>query len=345
MNFLRLLATDLRERHILPAVLLLVVLVIAIPVFAGFALSKSSTPPVIPTAPVSTNPPRGLPAPSSETLLAETPPTQHWTTYKGTERDPFTDPNGAASTATPTSSTPAAAPATTPATPSTTTKPSSPSSAKTHTSTTTTPKAAPKSLSADEAYSVNGQATYGGETDSLANIQRLAPLPANVPAMVYLGVVKGGKYAAFLLGSDDQIHGTDGVKLKCTPSANPCEVIEMSVGERLKLTLTGTNLSVSNFTFTLTSITALKLASASAAKGARESVSAEGALLASQSTATALANFVYEAKIGALVYRSTPATGTTGASGSSSATGATGATDESALHARLALAGFDGVAS
>ena len=63
MSFFKTLQTDLRERQIFPAVVVLAVLAIAIPIAAPVVLGKVSTPPAAPavTAPVA--PPAGVASP------------------------------------------------------------------------------------------------------------------------------------------------------------------------------------------------------------------------------------------------------------------------------------------
>ncbi len=64
----------------------------------------------------------------------------------------------------------------------------------------TSPKPAPSSLASDQIYTVNVSASYGSQTGTLDNLERLTPLPPNIAAeVVFLGVMKGAKDAAFLL--------------------------------------------------------------------------------------------------------------------------------------------------
>jgi hypothetical protein len=331
MSFLRSLAADLRERQVLPAVLMLGILALAIPIFAGIALSKSSAPPPIPTAPVNAAPPNGLPAPSQETLLAETPPTQKWRVYKGTEPNPFRPAPTAASTTaasstTNASTTPTPTPATTtPATttPATTTPATTTPKAKTVT-TKTTPSA-PSSLGSDEAYAIDGTASYGSEQDTLDNIQRLTPLPANIAAeVVYLGVVKGGKRAAFLLTDAVAAKLTSSGSVKCVPSPSNCEVIELTSGEQLTLTPSASGTGISTFNFKLNSIHAVKFAKSAQASAARQSASATGSQFIAQSTSIGLASFFYSANLGALLYAKPATAGSTGSSGVSGSSGSSG---------------------
>jgi hypothetical protein len=316
MSFLRSLATDLRERQVLPAVVLLVILVVGIPIYATVALSKSSTPTPISPPVVDTAPPAGTPAPTPELALVQAAPAQSHTLYKGTEPNPLSRAGSTPpkTTPPPAKTTPTPAATTTPTVTTTTPPATHPTTTTTHHY--TTPKSAPSSLSSNEAYEIAAVSTYGDQKDTLDNLQRLSPLPANVNAeLVYLGVLKGGKQAVFLLTGavPTTLTGTTGVK--CVPSSSDCQVIELAVGDQLTLTPTS-GAAASTFTFKLSSIGAQKFSSSSAAKAARASTSAAGQVLISQSTSMGLASFFYDSGIGALLYESS--------TGSTSSTGAIG---------------------
>ncbi|HEX2703070.1 MAG TPA: hypothetical protein VHM72_06530 [Solirubrobacteraceae bacterium] len=321
-SFLRSLAADLRERHVLPAVVLLALLAIGIPVYATAALSKSPTPATINPAPVDATPPHGTPAPGQALVLVQTPQSQHYTVYKGHERNPFaTTASSSSAKPSKTSSSPTAS--TPVSTPSKTITPNVP-----HPS-STAPKSesAPAKLSDKQVYTINGVSTYGSEKDTLNDIERLTPLPANATEMVYLGVVKGGKYAAFELGGVP-ISGITHHSAICVPSDGDCQVIELPVGR--KLTLRAASSSISTFTFELKSISAKKFTSNSAATAAREAASTLGEAILAKLSSVGLGAFVYKVDSGVVVYEpqapTTGASGATGTSGTSGASGTTGST-------------------
>ena len=316
MNFLRSLAADLRERQVLPAVVLLALLAIAIPVYATIALATSPTPVTINPVPVDVTPPDGAPAPGQALLTVETPQVQHYTVYKGQEPNPFrTDTPAAPATSSAKSPTTVTTPATTITTkPSITTKP---------TVTHTAPKseAAPTKLSDDEAYTIDGTSSYGSETDSLDDVQRLTPLPANVAEVVYLGVTHHGEKAVFLLTDTVAAKLTAASSVKCLPSQSACQVVELEPGQQFQLTPTSAGGSLATFTFKLSSIEAKTYGSSSAAKSARTGISVAGEQIVSQSTSTVLPSFVYDAGTGALLYEPGASQGSTGASGATGASG------------------------
>jgi hypothetical protein len=127
MKLARKLMADLRERQILPAVVLLALLAIAIPFGASVALSKVTVPTLPPDATGSApKVPAGLPVPARELdVLNATPITQH--SFGGNEANPFRQVAPTASGKT--GNTPAS---------SKTSSPSTTSSPPVHTTTTTT---------------------------------------------------------------------------------------------------------------------------------------------------------------------------------------------------------------
>lgn len=330
MNFLRSLAADLRERQIFPAVVLLVLLAIAIPVYASAELSKSPAPSATAVAPVSSAPPKGTPPPAQETATVTTAPTQPSAVYKGQEPDPFRSygaaANSASTSGTSTATTTPSTTTTSTTTPSTTT-PTTTTTPKTSTpSSTPTPTIAPapSSLKDDEAYTADVTTSYAGQKDELSDLQRLTPLPANIPPeVVYLGVMAGGKKAAFLLGGATfEQKGSSNVD--CLPSLSDCQVVELTPGHGFYVEGSSAQ-GTSKFTFVLDDISFEKYSSSSAATDARKSASPSGQQIVAASTSTELASFFYDVGLGALIYTPPPA-GATGSSGETAGTGPTGTT-------------------
>ncbi len=88
----------------------------------------------------------------------------------------------------------------------------------------------------------------------LTDVVRLAPLPAaESPEIVFLGVLKGGKKAAFLFTNTVQVSGTGSLGQACLPSASDCEVIELSPGQGMRLAPASNSALIATFTFTLMS--------------------------------------------------------------------------------------------
>ncbi len=359
MTFLRSLMTDLRERQVLPAVLLLVVLAVAIPVGGTILYSKSSAPAPVIVPPVNAAPPKGTPPPAQELLTVQAPPAQKSVTFKGVERDPFASASAASSGGSSNSGSGSSAKSGSSSTPRSTPKTGSTAKAgsnshtrtgtHTHTgsgsgivtvprapssgsgsksgSASTSPKPAPSSLGSDEVYTVNVSASYGDQTAKLDNLERLTPLPPNTAAeVVFLGVMKGGKKAAFLLTGAVAVKRTMTGSVTCKPSASDCEVVELPVGAQLTLTPSPSSSGVSTFTLKLSAIGATKLSSAAAAAQARQSAAAAGEAILGASTSSVLASFVYDAGQGALVYEPQNQVGTSGATGTSGASGSSGST-------------------
>jgi len=350
MSFLQSLVKDLRERQVLPAVLLLVVLVIAIPVVGVALLSHSSAPEPVNVPPVNVSPPHGVPAPGQELATVQAPPTQRSVVFTGSEPNPFqtsaSQPSGSSSSpSSKGSSSPSSHPKGASSTPSSSSHPggssSSPSSGS-HSggsssgsgtpkpsSTSSKQTSAPSSLGSDEVYTVNVTTTYGSEKDQLNDLERLTPLPANVAEVVFLGVMKGGKRAAFAFTGAVPVKATAGGPFTCEPSTSDCSVVELPVNSQLTLTPDPANPSYSTFTLEVSAIGAQKLASPAAAKQARESTSAQGQALVTASTSAALASFFYNVDLGALTYQPQSSIGATGPSGATGPIGVPGATGSS----------------
>jgi hypothetical protein len=371
VKFLTTLQADLRERQIFPAVVLLAVLAIAIPIVASSVLSKVSTPPPVSSVQAPFTQPKGVKAPAQELAVLNST-TVSSTTRRGAEPNPFREAgSSAASTAagsgvsskpstkttpakttpakttpakttpaktTPAKTTPAkTTPAkTTPAStvPKTTTKPASGGSHSTPTTPTqTTPTTGPDSLKSNQAYTVDIDTKDANGVHVLSDLVRLAPLPAaQTPEVIYLGVMAGGKKAAFLFTNAIAVSSKSAGGLTCLPSTSACQIVELSPGQGLSLYPTSNSALIATFTFELVSIGATSYSSADAATAARDAVSTAGETLLPLSSSTALATLTFSSKTGALVHHSAPSegstgsTGSTGAGGSSGAGGATGAT-------------------
>ena len=349
MKFLRTLHIDLRERQILPAVVLLAVLAVAIPIGASILLSKVSAPPPVSITEPRVVLPKGVLPPSKELASLTTVVPTSSITRRGAEPNPFREATSAGST--PAGSTPAKANATTKAkstTPTTTpakTTPATTTPAKTTPPTGSTtpsgssgssgitpakpvaPTTGPATLKSTQAYSVNIDTKDANGLHVLTDVVRLAPLPAaESPELIYLGVLQGGKKAVFLFTNSVKVSNQTGSQLTCLPSADDCQIVELSPGQGMKLAPTANTALITTFTFELMSIGATNYSSASAAKQARDAVSTAGQTLVPLSNSTELQTLRFDNKIGALVHQNAPSTPPTGATGSSGSTGSTGPT-------------------
>ena len=378
MKLIRGMLTDLRERQILPAVVLLVLLAFAVPIGASIILSKVTTPPVTPVAPDTVKIPAGLPAPADElAVLNGTPPKS--VTRHGTAADPFGGASSPSSgsgsgSSTPTKPTPpppavhttttvtvthtAVANHTQTRTQTTTTTRTKTAPAKTKTTTTTTtsttttatkttgsgsPLTGPASLSSDQAYTVTVNTKDAQGTHVLANLVRLAPLPAaQSPEVVFLGVLKGGKKAVFLFANPVNFTGASGET--CLPAPADCQIIELGPGQGMKLAPASNTALIATFTFAVGSISAKSYSSASDALNARNATSSSGQTLLPLIGSTELTDFHFDSAIGALSFKSgASGSGTTGSNGTSAVvgsgggTGAQGAPSSSAVLGRRTL--------
>jgi hypothetical protein len=331
-KFLSSLLTDLRERQILPAVVVLVVLAIAIPIAASVALSSSAAPSPLQVTPVALAPPHGVPAPATEITVAQVAPQTKSVVYKGAEPDPFrTAPASASAKASPaTTNTSGTAPSTvTKPTPPTTvvtpTKPSTPAEPKPSVVKSTTPTTGPATLSSKAAYTVDVQTTYGSQKDTLDDVQRLTPLPSNSPAeIVYLGVLQGGQRAVFLLTGAVPNTLKLSKSVTCFPTRAECEIAVLNPGDQVEVLPAAGQKGVKSFTLVLGDISDESYSSAAEATSSRSSVAQSGQLLVSGSSLSELQNFVYHVGLGALVFDAQGGGTTTGASGGTGTSGATG---------------------
>lgn len=357
MKLIRSMLTDLRERQILPAVVLLGLLAFAVPIGASIILSKVTTPAPAAVAPVNLKIPAGLPSPANELAVLNGQPPKS-TTRHGTPADPFGAANppssgsGSGSSTTPT--TPPAVHSTTTVTVTktavaTTTRTrtqtqtrtttathttTAPGSTKTTTTTTTTsssnttgagaPLTGPVSLSAKQAYTVTVNTKDAQGTHVLSNLVRLAPLPAaQSPEVVFLGVLKGGKKAVFLFANPIKFTGASGET--CLPDPASCQIIELAPGQGMKLAPASNTALIATFTFEVAAIGAKGYSSASDAMNARTATSSSGQTLLPLIGSTELANFHFDSAIGALTYKAgSSGSGSTGSNGTSAVVGSGG---------------------
>ncbi len=332
MSFIRSLAADLRERQVLPAVVLLAILAVGIPVFAALALSGSSKPVPVAPPPVDAAPPAGSLPPGQELAIMQTAPATASTVYNGHEPNPFRAPatgGGAGSSSSGTSNAGGTTTtgSTSPSQGSTSsTGSTSPNSSGSRPSTTTTGNGGGK-LASNQAYLVDASSTYGAQADVLDNLQRLTPLPANAtPEIVYLGVLRGGRKAVFLLTAAVDAKLSLSGPVVCVPSATNCQVAELGPKATVTLKPNGSDPSVLPFAFEVNAIRAKTFGSDAEALHARRTASMTGEQTVAQSGVAALAHFFYALGIGVVIHVKHPANAFTGAAGATGVSGITGAT-------------------
>jgi hypothetical protein len=325
-GFGRSLLADLRERQILPAVVLLLVLAIAIPVGASIALSKSAAPAAVSIPPLGVGTPHGVLPPAQEIEQVNAPPYQHRVLFRGSELNPFreaTPSTKSVNTSSSASATSSASSGGSGAASSSSSTPKSSTSSKSSGSHTTVaaksqPTTGPKSLGFNETYTADLDTTYGGQQTVATNVERDEAMPpSNAPEIVYLGVLKGGKEAAFLFTNPVQVARRTLGSATCLPNPGDCQIVELAPGKGMSLKPTVQGEGVSTFTFRLISIGAKKYSSVAAATAARRATSSVGAALVASSSATALTTLAFDTATGALIKQS----GTSGATGASGSTG------------------------
>jgi hypothetical protein len=236
MSFLNALKADLVEKRLWPIAALLAAAAIGVPVVSTVTATKSSAPPALVQGATS---PVGL-STSLRALVAQTAP-DAGVPYgtPGHLHDPFVSPAPAA-TAAAAPSKPGVAPGG-PSTASTTTSTTSTTSSGSTGTTTTTTSSTPASTTPSSTSSKSTPATTRsgtiytiamrfGQAASLRSFHdpiRLTTLPSTAnPQVVFLGVVKGGKSAAFLLSSKVTPTG-DGT---CEPVPAGCQVLRIKPG-------------------------------------------------------------------------------------------------------------------
>jgi hypothetical protein len=361
MRFLRAVQADLRERQIFPAVVVLAVLALAIPIVASLTLNKVTAPPPMGAAPAPVVTPKGVKPPSQELAALDTTATTT-TTRHGAEPNPFRENTASTTGATrAASSKPSTRTVTTPTTPTTpptktptkptvpkatsrpVSKPGSSSTGATGSSGSApakgTPVTGPAILKADQAYSVDMDTKDATGVHVLSDVVRLAPLPdAESPEVIFLGVLQGGQKAAFLFTNAIAVSSKN-TGLTCLPSSSDCQIVELSPGEGLSLYPTADTALIATFSFELVSIGATSYSSTSAATAARNAVSTAGQTLLPLSSSPELDTLSFDSKFGALVHHAAPSgsSGATGATGASGSSGTTAGTDSQAQAVAFAV--------
>ncbi|HSD78391.1 MAG TPA: hypothetical protein VLA98_13350 [Solirubrobacteraceae bacterium] len=223
MQFLRNVWTDLREKRLWPVALGLIALLAAVPVFLGGGGSSTPAPAPKPAnaAPRAAVPAADVAAPDGVVVVGDTTPQPR--ARGGRLHNPFRQPKPPA---------PPKADTTAPSGGQSTSSSSPPPSGGTSGDATTTPATpAPAQPEADPYDIYRVDLKFGRADRRLAwirDIARLTPLPsAKNPFFVFLGVLKDGERAVFLIPSDVQATG-DG---KCRPSHANCQTIELQAGD------------------------------------------------------------------------------------------------------------------
>ncbi|HEX4108826.1 MAG TPA: hypothetical protein VHX88_11865 [Solirubrobacteraceae bacterium] len=233
MSYLRNIWTDLIERKLWPAALLLLGLAVVVPVAitagGGSSSTSGSTAKVSLPAPVAVSEAQANP----NAALAETVNGAS-VQRDGRARDPFFVPKVAATTsgagvtgsattakAATTTASATTAPVSTPNTDTTT-------SSTTTSKSTTTPSTAPAPTTLGITYHVDVQFGPAGQARLYRRLVRLQPLPSRTtPIVAFVGVKDNGKVVTFAPLAPAFIGGS-GV---CAPSPLKCQLMDLKVGE------------------------------------------------------------------------------------------------------------------
>jgi hypothetical protein len=140
--------------------------------------------------------------------------------------------------------------------------------------------------------------TAAGGLNTTDSLKRLSVLPSEQqPLLVYLGVLKGGRDALFVVQPGTVVSGPG----KCIPGPTDCEILSLAQ-EQIESLAVSTGTGTSNVAlFAVNAIAVDGHSSAAAASRARREVSAAGHSLLAASTLPALPLFEYQPAVGAVV--------------------------------------------
>ena len=152
-----------------------------------------------------------------------------------------------------------------------------------------------------QVYSASLRFGQAADVQSVANPTRLSPLPSAAdPEVVYLGVMRGGKRAAFLVPRT-AVGSGDGI---CRPSPSQCQVVELRVGDSEFLDIHSPTAGLIQYELDLTHISSHRTASRAVAAKAHRRESAAGRELLKKASSTALAQLNFSPQSGAVYVRS-----------------------------------------
>jgi hypothetical protein len=270
MNPLRRIAEDLVEKRLWPIALVLVLAVVAVPLLIGGGSADPGGSELAATP--------ATPAVESSSPAVELVGPPAVRSRPGKLRDPFRRTKKAKKKATSSTSSSSSSSkqsskgdaatggASTTSSGSSKTKATSPKPAK-----TVTPTALP-TLASRSVY-VTSVHFSGGSHDYAHALDRLATLGDKAaPALLYLGVSRGGEYAVFLLGPGATAGGDDGA---CVV-ADTCRAIGLRRGDELEVELVDDDGHATHYKLEVTSLRRVARASKSAAQAERKHVAKGG---------------------------------------------------------------------
>jgi hypothetical protein len=164
----------------------------------------------------------------------------------------------------------------------------------------TTPKPA---TTVKDVWRVNLRFGEAGDQKVRHDIPRLTPLPsATDPFFIFLGILKDGKTAVFLISSDATATG-DG---NCKPNPTQCDTIEMRAGDTEFFDVAEGNAGVVQYELDLLKVIDDKVKGTAAAARAAKRVSKDGKDVVTELKAEgddSLGRYIYSYKRGVLVRR------------------------------------------
>lgn len=273
MSAIRRIAEDLVEKRLWPIALLLVVALVAVPLLVGGGSADPGEPELAAT------PASGALATTSPPVELVGPPAVR--TRPGKLRDPFrrTKPAKKKAEASSGSSGSSGSSAKTASKADATTGGANRTSSGSASKTTTTP-ATPKVVKPTNVPTLASRSVYetvarfaGGDHDYAHPLRRLAVLGDKAePALLYLGVSRGGEYAVFLLGPGATAGGDDGACIV----ADTCRAIGLRKGDKLEVEVAAHGGPAADYTLEVKSLRRVARASRSAAQRERTSVAKGG---------------------------------------------------------------------
>jgi hypothetical protein len=269
MTHLRTILNDMVERKLWPVALLLIVALAAVPVVLGRNGEVADDPATVPSNVTGT--PGTDTATQAYVELDTGAPVDR--ERAGKVRNPFKGPAAkAASTETPSEqvvvpvpSAPSASEATTSGSSGGSTGTTGTTGTTDSTAPTTTPDSSDDSSTKKATYKVSLRFGQTGNEKTIRDIARLSPLPSVTdPFFVFLGVLKDGKTAVFMVSSDAAPTG-DG---SCKPSAADCQTIHLKADEEEWFDFTNPDGSVVQYRMKLLSVREVEVSSESKARAA-----------------------------------------------------------------------------
>lgn len=161
------------------------------------------------------------------------------------------------------------------------------------------PKPIHAGLTATQSYNVEiSLTTAAGGLDTFNRLERLSVLPSEQQqSLVYLGVLRGGRNALFVVQPGTVVSGPG----KCIPGPTDCEILSLAQEQIESLSQSAGSGTSTLALFAVNTIAVDNFTSVAGANRARREASAAGRSLLAASTLPALPLFEYQPNVGAVV--------------------------------------------